>query len=292
MSTSPPFEIIYEDNHLLVVLKPAGAPSQPDKSGAPDMLGLLKRYLIERDHKKGGAWLGLVHRLDRPTSGLMVFAKTSKAASRLSEEFRGQNVRKFYLARLRGTICPDSGTLRDILTAGEIDGRIRIVRTEPSSEPPASGCQAGAVLQPHARPSGAASDHAGLTSQGGTEGKFAELSWTTIAFHTEKSGGVSLVFIELHTGRRHQIRVQFAGRGCPVLGDRRYGFADAFDLSVPTIALHACGLVFRHPTKKMEMAFYADPSSNPSFSEEDTDMFLRFLGASTEKGSLPQPFPG
>ena len=95
-------KILYEDNHLLVVVKPYGVPVQEDGSGDPDMLNLLKRYLVEKYDKPGEAYLGLVHRLDRPTGGVMVFAKTSKAASRLSEAIRNGEVEKHYLAVVEG----------------------------------------------------------------------------------------------------------------------------------------------------------------------------------------------
>ena len=96
--------IIYEDNHLLVVVKPMGVPVQADESGDPDMLTLLKRYLVDTYDKPGDAFLGLVHRLDRPTGGVMVFAKTSKAASRLSDAIREGEVEKRYLTVVEG--CP------------------------------------------------------------------------------------------------------------------------------------------------------------------------------------------
>ena len=94
--------ILYEDNHLLVAVKPYGVPVQADESGDPDMLPMLKQYLVEKYSKPGEAYLGLVHRLDRPTGGVMVFAKTSKAAARLSEAIRNGEVEKHYLAVVEG----------------------------------------------------------------------------------------------------------------------------------------------------------------------------------------------
>ena len=96
--------ILYEDNHLLVAVKPPNLPSQGDKSGDPDMLSLLKDYLVKSKNKPGDAYLGLVHRLDRPVGGVMVFAKTSKAAGRLSEQFRLHTAKKQYLAVLEGEL--------------------------------------------------------------------------------------------------------------------------------------------------------------------------------------------
>ena len=99
----PDITIIFEDNHLLVVAKPSNVPTQPDRSGDPDMLSMLKKYLKEKYHKPGNVFLGLVHRLDRPTSGLLVFAKTSKAASRLADQMRRKKIQKDYLAVVHGT---------------------------------------------------------------------------------------------------------------------------------------------------------------------------------------------
>ncbi len=267
MLQSQPLDIVYEDNHLIVVNKPEGVPSQPDKSAAPDMLGLLKRFLVERDQKKGDAWLGLVHRLDRPTSGLMVFAKTSKAASRLSEAFRGRDVKKYYVALVRGVPNQERGTFRDILSAREIEGRVRVLSLDHKNNE---------------------KTHDLIKS---SKGKLAELTWAKIASNSQKSGDESLLFIELHTGRRHQIRAQFAERGFPIAGDRRYGLNDARDLELPTLALHACGLVFPHPTKKTMMAFYIDPSINPSFQNHDADALNRFLKSMFEEGNLMTPAP-
>ena len=100
----PDITIIFEDNHLLVVNKPVNVPTQPDRSGDPDMLSMLKTYLKEKYHKPGNVFLGLVHRLDRPTSGLIVFARTSKAAARLSDQIRRKKIQKDYLAVVHGSV--------------------------------------------------------------------------------------------------------------------------------------------------------------------------------------------
>jgi 23S rRNA pseudouridine1911/1915/1917 synthase len=104
-------DILYEDNHVIVVFKPAGILSQADKSGDVDMLTIIKSYLKEKYNKPGNVYLGLVHRLDRPVSGIMVFAKTSKAASRLSEEIRNNKMHKKYLAIIHGYLDVKEGTL-------------------------------------------------------------------------------------------------------------------------------------------------------------------------------------
>jgi 23S rRNA pseudouridine1911/1915/1917 synthase len=108
--TNPDIPIIYEDNHLLVIDKPAGVLSQEDHTGDPDVLTLCKRYIKKKYNKPGDVWMGLVHRLDRPVSGVMVLARTSKAASRLSEEIRGNRMDKTYWAMVEG-LTPPSKTL-------------------------------------------------------------------------------------------------------------------------------------------------------------------------------------
>ena len=318
MSNSKQLTILYEDNHVLVVLKPPGAPSQPDKSTAPDMLGLLKRHLAIRDQKKGEAWLGLVHRLDRPTSGLMVFAKTSKAASRMSKTFRGREVKKYYLARIRGIPDQEGGTLCDYLSAREIDGCVRLLATNSASDPMTtsksilsdpSDVQLSEkntrerlpdpsnknslpelVDEKLAEPS----DELFSPKLNGekrqlNDARMAELTWAVISSMNRHSVNESLLFVELLTGRRHQIRVQFAGRGFPILGDRRYGYNDKRDLSVPTLALHACGLIFPHPVRKTTMAFYADPSINPSFCQDDVDAFNLYVKSLIDDSKLSSP---
>lgn len=127
------FKIFYEDNHLLVVEKPANMPAQPDASGDIDLLTLLKAYLKKKYHKPGNVFLGLVHRLDRPTGGLMVFARTSKAASRLSDQLRRGTVGKIYLAIVEG-ITPDFDRLINYL---EKDRSVNIVQTVNKDNPKA-----------------------------------------------------------------------------------------------------------------------------------------------------------
>ena len=112
MEKSPKINIIYEDNHLLVIEKPVGIPVQADSSNAIDLITLLKEYRIKNENKKGDAYIGLVHRLDRPVGGIMVFAKTSKAASRLSDEIRKNNFHKTYYAVVEGTL-PKEGKFED-----------------------------------------------------------------------------------------------------------------------------------------------------------------------------------
>lgn len=212
------FGVLYLDNHLLVVHKPAGLLVQADATGDADLLTLGKALLKERFDKPGNVFLGLVHRLDRPASGVMVLARTSKAASRLSDQFRRRAPDKRYLALVEGRL-DGQGTREDYLA--KIDRHVRVVKP------------------------------------GHPQGKRAELRWRALATERRKEGAVSLVDVELMTGRAHQIRVQLAALGHPILGDLRYGAAREFDGR--NLALHSYRLEIEHPTKGEPMAFSALP---------------------------------
>lgn len=175
--------IIFEDNHLLVVEKPAKMPTQSDPSGDMDLLSYLKNDLKIRYQKPGNAYLGLVHRLDRPVGGVMVFAKTSKAASRLSAQLREGMFEKYYLAIVRGYLTIGHDRLTNHLVK---DPGRNIVSVVPKPVP--------------------GSKEAFLDYQ--VIGKRQQLSFLKIA---------------LGTGRPHQIRVQLAAIGHPLYGDRKYG---------------------------------------------------------------------
>jgi 23S rRNA pseudouridine1911/1915/1917 synthase len=198
-------EILYEDNHLIVVLKPAGILSQEDYTKDPDMLSLLKQYIKEKYNKPGNVYLGLVMRLDRMTSGIMVFAKTSKAASRLSEQIKKHELKKKYLAVVEGN-TKQSGTLKHYLVKDE-----KLVKSFVANE-----------------------------------GKLAELDYEKIGF----IDNLSLVKVDLHTGRHHQIRVQFSYIGHPLYGDHLYGGHGDVHMQ-----LHAFKLSFLHPITKEELEF-------------------------------------
>ena len=199
-------DIIYEDNHLLVVNKPVNIPVQADSSKDQDLLTLLKKQLKEKYQKPGNVYLGLVHRLDRPVGGIMVFAKTSKAASRLSEQIRNNTFQKTYLAVVQGKVL-NSDTFKDKL---EKDQKTNIVKISPT-------------------------------------GKQAELSYEL----SEYKDNLSLVKINLKTGRSHQIRVQFSSRNHPLYGDQKYNPNTPKD----QIALFAHRLEFIHPTTKEVVKF-------------------------------------
>lgn len=178
-------KILYEDNHLLVVVKPPYVPVQEDISGARDLLNILKEDLKVRYNKPGNVYLGLVHRLDRPVGGVMVFAKTSKAASRLSWQIREHETEKIYLCVVKG--CPDvlKGRLRDFLLKDKVNNKVKVVKPNTPNS------------------------------------KEALLEYEVL----EHKQGLSLVKVRLLTGRSHQIRVQMAHNGTPLFGDVKYGFA-------------------------------------------------------------------
>ena len=176
-------KVIYEDNHLLVVEKPVNVLSQGDDTNDKDMVNLLKDYIKVKYNKPGNVFIGLVHRLDRPVGGIMVFAKTSKAASRLSEQVRNKSFKKTYRAVLNGNMRKDSDTLKDYLYKNKKTNMVSVV------------------------------------NKNHKDAKYAELSYETIA----KNEKFSMVQVDLKTGRPHQIRVQFSSRKHPLFGDQRYG---------------------------------------------------------------------
>ena len=175
--------VIYEDNHIIVVEKLCNVPSQADKTTDEDMLTLVKSYIKEKYNKPGEVYLGLVHRLDRPVGGIMVFARTSKGASRLSEAIRTNNFSKKYLAVVSGTFENKSGSFEDYLFKDEALNKSKVVSKD----------KKGA--------------------------KLARLSYEVIG----EANGNSLVKINLETGRHHQIRVQFSNAGHALIGDQKYG---------------------------------------------------------------------
>lgn len=176
-------KVIYEDNHLLVVEKPVNVLSQGDDTNDKDMVNLLKDYVKVKYNKPGNVFIGLVHRLDRPVGGVMVFAKTSKAASRLSEQVRSKTLKKTYRAVIHGTMKKEEDTLKDYLYKNKNTNMVSVV------------------------------------NKNHKECKDAELSYKTLG----KKDGFSLVEVDLKTGRPHQIRVQFSSRKHPLFGDQRYG---------------------------------------------------------------------
>jgi 23S rRNA pseudouridine1911/1915/1917 synthase len=210
----PQLHIIYEDNHLLAVEKPAGMATMGAGEDQTTVLTLAKEYIKHRYNKPGNVYLGVVSRVDALVTGVVLFARTSKAAARLSEQFRTHVVEKIYWALVEGSLDPPDGALSDLLAKDEAHHRMRIV---------------------------------GISLPGA---KLAKLNYRTL--RTQKRS--SLVEIELQTGRKHQIRLQMAHHGHPILGDRKYGSQQSFPAG---IALHARRLAVAHPVKCERMVFVA-----------------------------------
>jgi 23S rRNA pseudouridine1911/1915/1917 synthase len=203
--------VFHEDNHLLALYKPAGLLVQGDETGGANLLDLAKGWIKQRHGKPGRVFLGLVQRLDRPVAGVMLFARTSKAAARLSAQIRRRETRKIYLAVVEGRLPAGSGELAHSIERQDRLSRI-IARPSPSS-------------------------------------RDARLAYRVLG----AAEGRSLVEIELETGRKHQIRLQLAHIGCPVVGDVRYGAAAP--LAARRIALLARELAVEHPTRREILTF-------------------------------------
>lgn len=229
------FPVVYEDNHVLVAVKPQNIPSQTDDSRDESFQEMVREYIRAKYHKPGNVYTGLVHRLDRPTGGLMVFARTSKAAARLSEQLQDHTLQKVYYALVSRDVKklrPD-GEMEDWLCKDRDKNTSRVCRKE----------EDGA--------------------------KRARLRYAVL----KEKDGYALMRIELQTGRPHQIRVQFASRGLPLIGDRRYG-----GLRHRTLCLWAGELSFIHPTKREKMFFswpYPDTFPWDLFAAERPDKIIR-----------------
>ena len=212
--------VLYEDNHVIVVEKLVNVPSQGDKTGDVDMLSIIKDYIKEKYNKPGNVYLGLVHRLDRPVGGVMVFAKTSKAAARLSEQVRVKEFEKKYLVVVNGKIEPSKGKFEDYLLKNEKKNMSKVV------------------------------------PEGTKNSKYANLEYEVLKYNDEIN--LSVVKVHLHTGRHHQIRVQFSSRDHSIYGDQKYGGRG----HGKQIALWAYSLSFIHPVSKERMEFKVLPEIN------------------------------
>lgn len=219
--------ILYEDNHLLLVNKRAGELVQGDKSGDLCMVDEIKAFIKERDNKPGNAFCGLVHRLDRPVSGVVIFAKTSKALSRMNALVKQRAIEKTYWAVSKNCPDPMSGTLRNWLVRNEKLNKSFVVYNDTK-------------------------DNA----------KEAVLDYSVIG---KSLGGYFLVEVHLHTGRHHQIRCQLANIGCPIKGDLKYGAPRSNPDG--SISLHARSVSFEHPVSHIQINVEADPSWDMSFAE-------------------------
>lgn len=222
--------IIYEDPHIIVCRKPAGVPTQSARISTPDMASMLKNYL-------SGGYLAVIHRLDQPVEGLLVFAKTPGAARELNRQLTSSGFGKYYRAIVSGIPEPSEGTLEDYMVK---DARSNTSRICTKNTPGA---------------------------------KAARLHYKVEKIFRDTSPVTSLVAIHLDTGRHHQIRVQMAHIGCPLMGDRKYGAAypapaaqgkdtsQTYRENTEPIRLCACRLEFRHPANRKMMTFSL--SENP-----------------------------
>jgi 23S rRNA pseudouridine1911/1915/1917 synthase len=231
-------EVLFEDNHCLVVNKPAGTLSQRDDSGAPSLVEAATAYLKARYAKPGNVYVGLLHRLDRPTSGVMLLAKTSKAAARLSDQFRRGTIAKVYWAIVEGRPTAPEGEWIDVLEKDRGQNRADVV------------------------------------PQGRIAGREARVAFRVVA----RSARYTKLELRPQTGRSHQLRVQLASRGLPILGDIKYGAKErmhAVDGHL-RIALHARQLSFMHPTRRESISVDAPvpadwPELLPGWSEPGSD---------------------
>lgn len=208
--------VLLLDNHLLVVSKRRGVLVQGDVTGDMDLLSQARDFLKHRFNKPGNVFVGLVHRIDRPASGIVVLARTSKAADRLSSQFRERTIRKIYVA----------------IVEGQLSGE---------------GACKGYIVKEDRHPKLVPADVPGA--------KFASLSWRACPVSSQRS----VVSVDLHTGRPHQIRLQLSDLGHPIVGDLRHGAQSEFDGR--NLALHASEIVFKHPTRD-ERVHVSDPPEN------------------------------
>jgi len=188
----PPLDILFEDNHCLAIAKPAGALSTHYEGREETMDRLVKAYLKEKYQKPGNVFLGVVHRLDKPVSGVLLFARNSKAAARLAEQFRQGSVEKIYWAVVEGDVPRQAGSLEDWLKRDKVQGRVEV------EEPRTPGS------------------------------RLALLHYEKLSMH----GGLSLVEVRPQTGRTHQLRVQLAHHGQPIYGDAKYGSVHTFERAI------------------------------------------------------------
>lgn len=227
--------VLYEDNRIIVAVKPQNVPTQADDSGDRDFLTMLKDYIKVKYNKPGNVYLGMVQRLDRPTGGVMVFARNSKAAADLCKQIKeNDEFEKMYLAVVNG-VPTRTGSIKHYLIKDEKTNTVSVV---PSS----------------------------------LEGaKFAESDIKIL----ESSGGLSLVSVNLITGRAHQARVQLKALGTPILGDVKY--AGSKLVKSPHLALWAYRLTLIHPDTKQRMQFLAMPPDEFPWNRFDTERLIEVV---------------
>lgn len=215
--------ILYEDDQIIVVEKPVGIESQSNRTFEPDMVSEVKKHINSLSPKKGEPYVGVIHRLDKPVGGILVFGKTKEAAGALSKPVSGHQMEKKYLAVICGKPVDNFGTYVDYLWK---DGKKNISK---------------------------------IVDKGITDAKRAELSYRVLEELEGDDGPLCLVEIDLKTGRHHQIRVQLSGHGTPLLGDLKYNTAGPKMAGQRNVALCAWKLTFIHPGNKKRMEFTVKP---------------------------------
>jgi 23S rRNA pseudouridine1911/1915/1917 synthase len=208
-------KVLYEDNHIIAVEKPAGVLTQGDRTGDLNLMDMVKDYLKEKYKKPGNVFLGLVHRLDKPVAGIVLFGKTSKGASRLSEQFRNHTIQKTYHAIVVGKPKEEKGNIKEQVNKISFFAEGFTNKTDEE------------LLQEIKK---------------ATKTRTAELSYEVM----RKNDKYSLLKILPKTGRFHQIRIQMQQMGCPILGDVKYGAASS--LPGGNIALAATAITFKTAT--------------------------------------------
>jgi len=210
--------ILYEDSHIIVCVKPHGIATQSKKTGSPDMVNLIKKHIFLNNPDKGEPYLAVIHRLDQPVKGILVFAKTPFAARELNKQLTSHGFGKYYLASVEGELPSPEGVLENYL--------VKDVRTNLSR----------------------------VCDKNTKDAKLARLNYRVL----NKEQSDSLIEIKLDTGRHHQIRVQFSHIGCPLVGDTKYNKSLAGQKGWQEIALCAYKLDFKHPKTGKPMHFELD----------------------------------
>ena len=208
-------KVIYEDNHIIAVVKPAGVLTQGDRTGDVNLMDMVKDYLKEKYKKPGNVFLGLVHRLDKPVAGIVLFGKTSKGASRLSEQFRNHTIQKTYHGIVVGKPKEEKGSIKEKVNKISFFAEGFTNKTD---------------------------EELLAEIKKATKTRTAELEYEVV----KKNDKYSLLKILPKTGRFHQIRIQMQQMGCPILGDIKYGAKDP--MSDRSIALAATAISFKSAT--------------------------------------------